>query len=219
MAVLLAGNGVYDGSETTEAVAALVHLSRASHTVGCYAPDQPQAHAVNHTSGTEEDTPRNVMVESARIARGSVSPLAALDASEWDALVVPGGFGAAKNLCDFAFKETEMTLDPVVDATLKAFHSAGKPIALCCISPVLAAKAIPGVTVTVGQRDGDAWPYAGTVGAIEAFGAAHKDCDITEVCVDAQNKVVTAPAYMYDGKPHQIFDSVGNMVDELNRLL
>lgn len=150
-AVVLAGNGVYDGSEITEAVSTLVHLSRHGAIVKCFAPDKDQAHVVDHTKGEEMQPPRNVMVESARIARGDVTALSKLIVSDFDVLVIPGGFGAAKNLCDWAFKEIEMSLDVDVERIVKDFHRTKKPIAMCCIAPVIAAKTIPGVRITVGK--------------------------------------------------------------------
>ena len=111
-AVMLSGSGVYDGSEITEAVALLVGLSRIGASVQCFAPDRDQAHVVDHTSGEDQpDHKRNVLKESARIARGAVTPLSELNAADFDALFVPGGFGAAKNLCDFGFKGSEMTVE------------------------------------------------------------------------------------------------------------
>lgn len=215
VAVVLAGCGVYDGAEVTEAVAALVHLSAAGYTPSCYAPDKPQHHAVNHTTGEEETTPRNVLVESARIARGAIAPLSSLDAGNYDALIVPGGFGAAKNLCNHATvaqgDASKMEVDTDLLAALRAFQGAQKPIGLCCIAPVIAAHALQ-ATVTVGQAEGDQWPYGGTVGAIEAYGGSHVPHAYDGVCVDEARKVATSPAYMFDGKPHEIFESVGAMV-------
>ena len=136
--VLLAGAGVYDGSEVHEASAVLVHLSRAAAEVSIYAPDWDQMHVIDHTKGEAAAETRNVLAESARIARGAIAPLSALDAADHDALIVPGGFGAAKNLCDFAVAGADMAVRPEVEAALRAFHAAGKPIGLCCIAPVLA---------------------------------------------------------------------------------
>lgn len=215
VAVVLSGCGVYDGAEITEAVAALVHLSAAGYTPACYAPDKPQHHAVNHTTGEEESAPRNVLVESARIARGAIAPLSSLDASSYAAIIVPGGFGAAKNLCNHATvaqgDASKMEVDADLLAALQAFHGAQKPIGMCCIAPVIAAHALQ-ATVTVGQAEGDQWPYGGTVGAIEAYGGSHVPHAFDGVCVDEACRVVTSPAYMFDGKPHEIFESVGAMV-------
>eukprot|EP00041_Stephanoeca_diplocostata_P008376 m.124487 g.124487 ORF g.124487 m.124487 type:complete len:261 (+) comp17293_c0_seq1:235-1017(+) len=217
-AVVLAGNGVYDGSEITEAVSTLVHLSRYGASVKCFAPNREQAHVVDHSRGEEMQPSRNVLVESARIARGDITALGELTASDFDVLVIPGGFGAAKNLCDWAFKETGMSIEADVHRVIEEFHGSKKPMAMCCISPVLAAKAIPGVRITLGKSAGVGWPYAGTIDGAVALGAVHVECDIQETCVDETNLVVTSPAYMFDGKPHEIFDSVGKMVDDLFKL-
>ena len=155
-AVILAGNGVYDGTEVTEGASMLIALSRANAAVTCFAPNRDQGHVVNHLTGEEQANPRNVMEESARIARGAVSDLATLDHSNFDALFIPGGFGAAKNLCDFGFKGAEMEVDPTVAQILRDFHNAEKYIALCCISPVIAAKVFGKMTGQIGERDPEA---------------------------------------------------------------
>jgi enhancing lycopene biosynthesis protein 2 len=141
VALVLSGCGVYDGTEVHEASACLVHLSRGGATVSMFAPDVAQMHVIDHTKGEPLAQERNVLVESARIARGKVAPLASLNAGDFDAVVFPGGFGAAKNLSDFAVKGPELTLIPDVTRVLTEFHAAQKPIGLCCIAPILAAKA------------------------------------------------------------------------------
>jgi enhancing lycopene biosynthesis protein 2 len=224
VAVILSGCGVYDGTEVTEAVASLVHLSRAGAHVECFAPDQAGHHTIDHVKGepTESRYPtRNVMLESARISRGAIAPVSTLKSEEFAALVIPGGFGAAKNLCNHATEAqgdvSKLVVNPDVEASLRAFHAAKKPIGLCCIAPVLAAATLK-CEVTVGQPGGDGWPYGGTVDAVAAYGGKHVATGIDGVHVDATHKVVTSAAYMYEGAPHEIFDSVGRMVDEVLKL-
>lgn len=155
-AVVLAGCGVYDGSEITEAVSMLIALSTHGAKYQVFAPNVDQAHVVNHTNGSEMSEKRNVLVESARIARGDVKDLATINSSDFDALLFPGGFGAAKNLSDFGFKGGDMTVNPDVEKALKSFHQSSKVIGLACISPIIAARVFgtkfggPGVTLTLG---------------------------------------------------------------------
>mmetsp|Transcript_23945 Transcript_23945/g.40682 ORF Transcript_23945/g.40682 Transcript_23945/m.40682 type:complete len:234 (-) Transcript_23945:23-724(-) len=228
IAVVLSGCGVYDGSEITEATAALIHLSRKGAEVKCFAPDKPQMHVVNHLTGEPaEGETRNVLQESARIARGSISPLKELDVNDFDAVVFPGGFGAAKNLCNLAVKGKDMEVDPEVDTVLKGFHDAKKVIGLSCIAPVLAAKSLPdGVKITMGLpptegEENEEFPHSWAVPAAEAMGAKHENSDkpCNDACIDKENKVVTCAAYMYSGKPHEIYDSLGAMVDGVYELL
>jgi len=222
IAVVLSGCGVYDGTEVHEAAAALAALSRGGAEITMYAPDKDQAHVVDHTKGAEMDQPRNVLLESARIARGAVKPLSELTADDVDAAVFPGGFGAAKNLSDFGFKGADMTVDPEVSRILSSFHAAGKPLALCCIAPILAAKVLGsnGPTLTLGNCGSeDDWPYQGAIEAAKSFGANMELKAVEEVCVDTQNKIVTTPAFMYNGKFHEIQDGVGSMITELMKML
>ncbi|XP_068541647.1 glutamine amidotransferase-like class 1 domain-containing protein 3, mitochondrial [Anas acuta] len=182
VAVVLSGCGVYDGTEIHEASAILVHLSRGGAEVQMYAPDVPQMHVVDHSKGQPaEAESRNVLVESARIARGKITSLAKLTTADHDAVIFPGGFGAAKNLSTFAVDGKDCKVNREVERVLKDFHKAGKPIGLCCISPVLAAKVLSGAEVTVGheEEEGGKWPYAGTAGAIKELGGKHCVKEVT----------------------------------------
>lgn len=219
VAVLLAGCGVYDGSEINETCAVMVHLSRAGAEVKVFAPNEEQMHVVNHCEGKPGTEKRNVLQESARIARGDVTDLAKLDVASFDALVIPGGFGVAKNLSDWATKGKDCCVKPQVEKVIKGFHAAGKPIAMCCIAPVLAAKVLPGCEVTVGQDcESDKWPYAGTAKALGELGCKHVNKDVKEAHVDKKNKLVTTSAFMCNAPVHEVFDGVGVMVTEVLKL-
>ena len=211
VAVVLAGCGVFDGSEIHEAVSTLIHLSRLGAEAHCFAPDLDQPSVVNHLTGKPTGERRNILVESARIARGKIAPLPACRAADFDAVFFPGGFGAAKNLCDFADKGSACTINKEVDRVLKEFHAAGKPIGMCCIAPVIAAKAFGrsgGVMVTLGDE-------SDASRAAEAMGATHRAAGVTEAVIDKANHLVTTPAYMHGQAPiHQIFTGIGQMVEQ-----
>ncbi|KAF5905882.1 ES1 protein, mitochondrial-like, partial [Clarias magur] len=151
VAVVLAGCGVFDGTEIHEASAVLVHLSRNGASVKIFAPSIAQMHVVDHVKGTPTEETRNVLVESARLARGDIQDLSELSVKDFDAIIFPGGFGVAKNLCSWAVQGKDCSVNEQVKAVLQAFHAEKKPIGLCCISPVLAAKVFPGCEVTVGN--------------------------------------------------------------------
>lgn len=219
VAVILSGCGVFDGSEIHEAVSLLVHLSRAGADVECFAPDLAQVRVVNHlTHKPELGQARNVLIESARIARGKIHPLTELDPARFDAVFFPGGFGAATNLCDFAARGPDMTLNPQIEKVIHAFHAARKPIGLCCIAPVLAARALgaraggPGVEVTIGSDPA-------TAAAIAGMGAINVPRPVNASHTDPRNRVVTTPAYMYDARPHEVFDGIGSMVESVLSLV
>ncbi len=212
-AVVLCGCGRGDGSEVHESVSVLVHVSRLGHAYQCFAPDQPQADVINHHAGQPSGETRNCLVESARISRGESRDLRTLHAADYDGVLFPGGFGAAKNLCTYASKGEAMAVLPEVERVIKEFHAAGKPIGLCCIAPVLAAKVLgtagggPGVRVTLGDD-------AGAAKAVAAWGSTHVVAAVDEAVVDAKAKVATAPAYMYGrATPHEIFVGIGKMVE------
>lgn len=215
VAVVLSGCGVFDGSEVQEAVGVLFHLSRLGARAECFAPDRDQAEVVNHAQGKPQTGEhRNALVEAARIARGRVRPLSRLKAADFDAVFFPGGFGAAKNLCNFASAGASCGVDPEVARVVREFNAAGKPIGMCCIAPVIAARVLgtaaggPGVGVTIGNDPE-------TAAAVRAMGATHVDKPVTEAYVDERRRVVTAPAYMYgDAAVHEVIEGIGEMVEQ-----
>lgn len=188
--VVLSGCGVFDGAEIHESVLTILALDRAGVRVLFFAPDKPQLHVINHLTGEELTEQRNVLVESARITRGQITPLSSANSEQLDALIVPGGFGAAKNLSDFAIKGSECTIDPDLAKLTQSMHKSGKPIGFMCISPVMLPKLLgKPIRLTIGN-DPD------TIDAIEVMGGEHVICPVDDVVVDAENKVVTTPAYM-----------------------
>ncbi len=207
--VLLSGCGFLDGSEITEAVLTLLALDQQGANAICMAPRGPQASVVDHALGKPvAGAPRDVLTEAARIARGKIRDLALVKAAELDALVLPGGFGAAKNLCDFASKGAAATPHPEAARLLREVHAAGKPIGAICIAPALVAAVFGrslAPTLTVGE-DGDA------AAAITAMGAKHQASPVTECVVDRKNRIVTTPAYMYDTRPADVAIGIGKLV-------
>ncbi|EOU9539116.1 isoprenoid biosynthesis glyoxalase ElbB [Cronobacter dublinensis] len=188
--VVLSGCGVYDGSEIHEAVITLLALARNGAQAACFAPDKPQADVINHLTGEPTGETRNVLAEAARIARGKITPLEHARAEELDALVVPGGFGAAKNLCDFATRGSECAVDPALHALATAMHAAGKPLGFICIAPAMLPKIIAApLRLTIGT-DID------TAELVEEMGGEHVPCPVDDIVVDEENKVLTTPAYM-----------------------
>jgi enhancing lycopene biosynthesis protein 2 len=211
VAVILAGCGVYDGSEIHESVLSLLHITQLGASYKCFAPDKDQLHVIDHTTGDELAQTRNVLVESARIARGEINALTALQVSEFDILLIPGGFGAAKNLNQWAVKGADGEIDLQVEQVIKDFHSASKTIAGLCMGPTVIAQALahaaPQVTVGTDQASS---PYdiAAIAAGINSLGAQAKMHPITEVCIDRANKIVTAPCYMMDADIAQVNDNV-----------
>lgn len=188
-----------------------------------FAPNCDQAHVVNHTNGEEMKEKRNVLVESARIARGQISPLTSLNPSSFDAVLLPGGFGAAKNLSSFGFKGADMTVIPDVENALKQFHAQKKAIGLACISPIIAARVFgtkfggPGAKLTLGKK-GDKWPYNGSIDVAQSFGNTMQETDLGHVCVDEINKIYSTPAYMKDSaKPHEILEGMEALVKKIKQ--
>ena len=220
VAVVLSGCGVYDGSEVHEASAACVAISRAGKEVVFYAPNKTHHHEVNHITGEDDSsTNRNVMVEAGRIARGKVHCLSELTVDSVDAVIFPGGFGAAKNLCTFA-TSAEPEVDAEVARVLREFVAAGKPLGLCCIAPILVALVLAkedgaNVKLTLGKRTGEGWPYAATIDKAVELGVDHVEMEVNQICVDEERKIVTTPAYMYDAEFHQVFDGVAEMVQSV----
>ena len=210
VAVVLSGCGVYDGAEIYEATLTLLHLSQSGADVQCFAPDVAQMHVVNHLTGdVMSNESRNVLVEAARIARGNIKSMTEASADDFDALIVPCGFGAAKNLSDFAVNGSALTVQKDFLAFAQAMHKSGKPIGLVCIAPTMAAAICgAGVRTTIGN-DND------TAAAVAATGAQHVICSVHETCVDNEKKLVTTPAYMLAQSIAEANAGIGKLVAEV----
>ncbi len=213
IAVVLSGCGFLDGAEITEAVSTLVAIGQRGAAYRCFAPNK-DVPVTNHLTQQPTGDTRNVLQEAARIARGEIRPLEELTARDFDALALPGGYGAALHLCDFAHKGSGGTIDPHVLRIVKEFHDGRKPIAAICIAPAIMALAFgeQGVSVTIGDD-------RGTASEIEKTGARHTACAVDKFVVDAAKRVITTPAYMYGtAKPHQIFEGIGGAIGELLKM-
>ncbi|MCM2321770.1 MAG: isoprenoid biosynthesis glyoxalase ElbB [Oligoflexia bacterium] len=215
VAVVLCGSGFKDGSEIRESVGVLWALSHHPVEVQCFAPDAPQEEVVNCLTGqTMSGETRNMLVEAARIARGQVRPLTELRPEDFDAIILPGGFGAAKNLCSFASEGSRATVRPELAAILRGMYAARKPIGAVCIAPAIVALALKGekLELTVGTR-------CETSEELEKLGHRHIERRAHECHVDEAHRVVTTPAYMQDRAPlHEIFTGIRALVDEVVRL-
>ena len=207
-AVVLSGCGVFDGAEIHEATLSMYAIKKQGAAYDVFAPDVKQHHVINHITGEEMNETRNVMVEAARIARGKIKPLSQFDPDAYDAILLPGGFGAAKNLCTFAFDGPDCKVDPDTEKALKGMHKAGKPIGALCISPVILAKVLDNVKLTIGQDQG-------TAEAVTKMGATHLSTNHGEVVSDDKNKVFTTPCYMLDADIVQIGEGAENIVQAM----
>lgn len=204
-AIILAGSGVFDGAEIHEATLTMLSISQQGGSYEIFAPDIPQHHVINHITGDEMKESRNVLIESARIARGEIRDLKEFDAAEFDALILPGGFGVAKNLCDFALKGPDCEINPEVERAVRDMHAASKPIGALCISPVIIAKVLQNAKLTVGQDKG-------TIEGVEKMGGRHVKTTHGEVIHDEQNNVFTTPCYMLDATILDIYSGTTNIV-------
>ena len=211
--VVLSGCGVYDGAEIHEAVITLLAIDRAGAKSVCMAPDIDQIHVINHHNGEEMvGEKRNVLVESARIARGEIRDINAIKADDIDALVFPGGFGAAKNLSSFAEKGDECDVHPDVMRLVKEFVTKQKPQAALCIAPAMMAKIYENEsakpTLTIGNdKDG--------ISMIEAMGSQHQECVATDFVFDKTNNIVSTPAYMVGKSISEVAEGIEKTINKL----
>ena len=211
-AVILSGSGVSDGAEIHEATLTMLAIMRQGGNYQCFAPDIKQHHVVNHLTGEEMNESRNVLIESARIARGNIKALSEFDGKDFDALIFPGGFGAAKNLSTVAFDGANASVLPEVNKAINQMVELKKPIGALCISPTLLAKVLKDVNVTIGMDKG-------TAEAIEAMGATHVETDHGDVVFDEDKLVFTTPCYMLDATILDIDDGATNVVKEMMKAL
>lgn len=210
VAVILSGCGVYDGSEIYESVITLLRLDQRGAHVQCFAPNIAQLHVIDHLSGEPMPESRNVLVESARLARGAIKDLGEARAEDFDALIMPGGFGAAKNLSNFASEGARCQVLPEVLAVVQSFARARKPVGMMCIAPAMAAQIFgAGVTCTLGHDEDPA------AAAVREMGAEHKPCEVSEIVEDKANRLVTTPAYMLAQSISEAASGINKLVDRV----
>ena len=207
-AVVISGNGVFDGAEIHETVLTMLAIKKAGADYQIFAPDAMQHHVINHLTGEEMPEKRNVLVESARIARGNIKPLAEYDPKHYDALIFPGGFGVAKNLCTFAFDGPACQVNPDVEKAVRTTHAMKKPIGALCIAPALISRILGEVEVTIEQD-------TKTAEAITKMGSKHIKTTHGEVVVDKKQNVFTTPCYMLDASMVEIELGAKNIVNAM----
>lgn len=208
IAIVLAGSGVFDGAEIHESTMTMLAIHQAGGTYQCFAPDLDQMHVVNHFTGKEMKESRNVLVEASRIARGNIISLDEMEMKDYDAIIFPGGFGVAKNLCTFAKDGPDCKVDSEVERVVKEAHDQKKPIGALCISPVLITKILGDVKVTIGS-DPD------TMQAIGKMGGTHTETTHGQIVADEKNKIFSTPCYMLDANIGQIYDGASGVVNKI----
>ncbi|ERB67081.1 isoprenoid biosynthesis glyoxalase ElbB [Vibrio coralliilyticus OCN008] len=209
IAVILSGSGVFDGAEIHESVLALHAIEKQGASWHCFAPNIEQLHVINHITGEEMAETRNVLTEAARIARGNIEDVAKLNAEEFDALLLPGGFGAAKNLTDFAVNGAECSINTHVASACRAFAQARKPAGYLCIAPAIIPMIYDnGVKGTIGNDDA-------TASAFNALGGEHITCEVDDIVFDEEHKVLSTPAYMLAGNVSQAASGIEKLVSKL----
>ena len=215
--VVLSGCGVNDGAEIHESVITMLFLDRAGAEMVLMAPNIDQLHVINHATGEEiEGESRNVLVESARIAGGEIKDIVDVTSEDLDALIFPGGFGVAKNLCDYAMAGADCSVNPDVFRLVSEVHSAEKPIGVICISPAMMGKVMEKmgekVSLTIGNDEQ-------TANDLTTMGAKHITCPVQEIVVDKDKKVVSTPAYMLAGRISEAADGIEKLVKEVIDLI
>ena len=222
--LLLSGNGVYDGAEIHEAVLTMLAIEEMGWQSVCIGINKPQHHVIDHLSGTEMQETRNMLVEAARIARGKIQDIINIEAADLDALVIPGGFGSAKNFTSWAFDGPNSTIIPEVKLLLVNLVNVGKPIIALCVSPVVIAKAFEGSSIKTSLSLGtskDASPYdiAGFHQGIESIGAHTEERAITECLIDYNNRIICAPCYMMEASILEVRTNIKLALEQLKALL
>ena len=221
--VLLSGNGVYDGAEIQEAVLTLLAIDEMGWNAVCISVDKPQHHVINHLTGEVMDESRNMLIEAARIARGQITPIDSISPADIDALVIPGGFGSAKNFTSWAFDGPVSTILPEVKLLLVNLVNVGKPIVALCVSPVVVAKAFEGSsihpTLSLGSAS-ESSPYDinSFNEGLRATGAIAQERTIREVLIDPTNRIICAPCYMMDARITEINANIKQAMVALNEI-
>ena len=210
--VLLSGCGVNDGAEIHESVLTMLFLDKAGVEMILMAPNIDQMHVINHYTGQEMEEYRNVLVESSRIARGEIKDMAEVSGNDLDALIIPGGFGVAKNLCDYAMAGPECSVNPDVYRLIAELRLMEKPIGAICIAPVMMAKVLgeqeESANMTIGYDET-------TSTDIISMGSKHIECPVSEMIIDEDKKIVTTPAYMEAKSIKEAAEGIEKLINQI----
>lgn len=222
--ILLSGCGVYDGAEIQEAVLTMLAIEEIGATYQCIGVNAEQHHVINHLTGDVMPENRNMLVEAARIARGNIIPIEQVQPADFDAIVIPGGFGSAKNFTSWAFNGPEGNILPEVKLLIVNMINIGKPIAALCVSPVVVAKALEGsifqASMTIGSdKEGSPYDIAGFAAGLESTGVHSHMKSIREIQVDTANKIVTAPCYMMDASILEVRKNIRQAIEATRDLI
>lgn len=209
VAVVLTGCGAKDGSEINETVTLLLALDQHYVEYQAFAPDENQYEVCNHITGQVVNEKRNMMVEAARIVRGKILPLSRFNANDFDALLFPGGFGAAKNIFTYAYDGINFKVNKDVEKAICDIHAQGKPIGAMCIAPLMVAKVLGNVNVTMGSGK------CQQAKEIEMIGCKHTETTHGGVAIDKENKVFSTPCFMLDATLKDIYQGAWNLVETM----
>lgn len=210
--VILAGCGFLDGAEIYESVLTLYNLDRQGIPYQCLAPDIQQMHVVNHATGEPTNEKRSVFIEAARVARGSIQKLDNSWIDQLDAFIFPGGFGAAKNYCDYAVKGDNCSMNPIVESFMNKCVASGKPVGVICIAPLVLARALKDKNIHPTLTIGDS---KGAAASVEKFGSKHQVCPVTEIVTDYDHRIVSTPAYMYNTHIADVAKGIEKLVQQV----
>ena len=209
VAVILAGCGTMDGSEINETVTLLLALDQHNIEYQAFAPDAYQAEVCNHTTGKRETEKRNMMVEAARIVRGKILPLSKFNADDFDALLFPGGNGAAKNIFTYAYDGINFKVNKEVEKAIRDIHAQGKPIGAMCIAPLMVAKVIGNANVTMGSG------HCRQAKELAMIGCKHTETTHGGVAIDKENKIYSTPCFMLDATLKDVYQGAWNLVEAM----
>lgn len=207
-AIIISGCGNLDGAEIHETLMTMLAIDKRGFVYEMFAPDIEQYHVINHITKKEMSEKRNVLIEAARIARGNIKDINKFSVKNFDAVVFPGGYGVAKNLFSYALEGVHAKVLPQIEKIIKDTYASGKPIGALCISPVLIAKVLGDITVTIGQDQA-------TADDIIKMGANHINAIQTDVVSDRKNKIFTTPCYMLSASVSDIAEGADNLIQAM----
>ena len=222
--VLLSGCGVFDGSEIHESVSTLICLSKNKIAYDCSSIDKNQLHVINHRSGIQTKQIRNILDESSRITRGKIKKLSEINTSVYSCLIIPGGFGVAKNLSSWALDEVECNVDSHVESTILHFYNQRKPIVSLCISPMILAKVLKNkaskLKLTIGSKtESSEYDIISLQMKLVQMSVDVKNCSTSQICIDEVNKIISAPCYMLNASVSEVYDNICMSIKELKNML
>ena len=209
-AIILSGCGQVDGSETHETILTILALEQHNLDWEGLAPSGLQTEVYDHYTNTKENiSPSSMITEAARLVRGNITIINAVNASDYAAVIIPGGAGVIKNLSNYSTAGINFTIHPELLAFMATIVRLQIPAGFICIAPILIPKLYGNKPkLTIGSN-------VELAAKIVQIGGEHCDCLANDIVIDHAQKIVSTPANMVAKNIVEVYHGIYKLVTQI----